>query len=249
MRRILKAAAVLAAVLCVGAPNIDAQNVEHVVPVYGYFAGDKDRFWESAVLLVNPTAETTTYEVNSLYPIASTLCELCSDTKGEIRPFSTVLILRPTLGDRMLDLGAFVLETGPETIVSVHVISGGRSQPHGRSHVPTLLSPLAPGEYLVGNNYVYLRDRSNLFLSNPNEFPITVEYYWSDLPEMHSETVEPESSKLIPIVRSFEGRSSPDRRFGIPLYLRSDFEFIAVVSAVSESGASLNQIPVLLENP
>lgn len=235
-------------VLAVSAVQVRADEL-YIVPTYGQNLRGSTAIWTSGVLLNNPHGEAVEVEVAGTYPAMEKGCRPCpSSQRWTLAPYES-LLLPPIAGPTgLLQLGAFSLRASRPIDVD-SVVQGMSVIEHDAT--PFVIQPIETGRrWIPANVPAYLPrvstgasgNQINLFLVNPSETAITVDYSIDSTPVLRldqSVKVPPNSTLLHPVFHSctHDGHgcagAHPVSSSGFRLGVRGSGEFYASASVAT----------------
>jgi hypothetical protein len=212
----------------------------YIVPVAGNVTGALGEY-STAIRAVNPNATEVTLTCDGVFPMFSEATS-CAGLSVTIPPAATregITIGGEGSGGAPFDnvpVGALALRStyALELRSDVLLISGTATswQPMeiGRAWIP------GGREAFIDRAFAFDESRTNLFLVNPNSFPIHVAY--RSFQGSADAIVPARRTLFVPLSYKFPcptscGSVLPDFSNGLGLYLRSDFDYFA--SAISFS--------------
>ena len=234
--------------LFVTTPHLHAAD-RYIIPVWGERIQGWSAQYSSTIVLTNLTEHDATVRVVDVLPMVTEECPGCADSTWTLRPSPSdgsmrVISDQGTSGvffhGKHLRYGAVVLEADSPVLVESDVFTGLWGEPHVWQSVDVATGWIPGGTTGVIPRAVAPDVWSDftLYLLNPNDAPITVEY-WISFGGRRSSDVPAHSmiALRLPIAPFLAGTAGAELAtgFAFPLYVTSSYPFLAAAGGRSPS--------------
>lgn len=172
----------------------------YIIPLVASGLYGSDGRWHARATAVNGNSFPVTWKVTRAFPFQTEPCPTCTATLGEgrVEPLSTASLGGAGLAGRRMIAGALEVETSAP--LSIHLMAYRSGLTEIRQRLDIGRRWLAPRQHQISTvERTSLSWRINVFVTNPNDEPVTVAV-WAGSPDnqVHA-TVDPRSTAVVAV--------------------------------------------------